>query len=241
MKKKAQVHLLPTDKASKILLCHNDYLQFDEDYGKNYVKNCIEFKNLFFTTDEEIKEGDWISGDNEIIMADDSWSDEENNGVVNEWRKIAATTNPDLWNQHIDCPSGKYSHDEPHWMYDDTSKPVVGKIGYDFIQAYIKAHNEQKPITEIMLEYEMVRNIGSIIVAMSPLNTELNSDMSVYYNSLKLRSNGTVIIHPAKERMFTKKDLELAFAEGVNAGVLIKELPTPRIRFKEWFNKNYPE
>ena len=62
-----------------------------------------------------------------------------------------------------------------------------------------------------------------------------------YKWELKLKSNGSVIIHPVKERVFTEDDMTLAFAAGLIKGQKYNELPTSRVFYKEWFNKHYSQ
>lgn len=66
MKKRAKVHPLPTNKESRIGIRTNfdtpltkvgemAYLPFEHDKDKDW-----EYKHLYITTDDEIKEGDWV-------------------------------------------------------------------------------------------------------------------------------------------------------------------------------------
>ena len=144
---KAKVHLLQSEKGSKIFLCNNDYLQFDEQSGTNYVRSCIDFKHLYFTTDEEIKEGDWfIFGDilRQAKTIDSVLFDTKGYEYKpTSCKKIAATTNPELW------VMGRGMFGGPQDTRKDTPK-----IDIPFIEAYIKAYNEGNIITHVFLEIE---------------------------------------------------------------------------------------
>ena len=50
------IHILPIDKPSR--LCFRNYLFINKDNIGTYSN--VEFKNIYITSDEEIKEGDWI-------------------------------------------------------------------------------------------------------------------------------------------------------------------------------------
>lgn len=50
------IHILPTDKPS--MLCFRNYLFINKDNIGTYSN--VEFKNIYITSDEEIKEGDYI-------------------------------------------------------------------------------------------------------------------------------------------------------------------------------------
>jgi hypothetical protein len=42
METKANLIIIPSNIPSSILLCHEDYLQFDKDFGKGYAKEHIQ-------------------------------------------------------------------------------------------------------------------------------------------------------------------------------------------------------
>lgn len=117
------------------------------------------------------------------------------------------------------------------------------KIGDDFILAYIKAYNEGKPITEVNLEYETD-------IQTEPSTHEGNpcSHVTDILNILKLRSNGTCIIHPIKEKMYTLEEAFELFYEHYDeylTYVMDNDLSTMKgqqkyYSFKKWFDKNYP-
>jgi hypothetical protein len=48
-----KIHVLPTDKLSRLSDCHNNKLHLDD---VRYLRN---YQNIYITSDEEIKEGDW--------------------------------------------------------------------------------------------------------------------------------------------------------------------------------------
>lgn len=227
---KAKVHLLQSEKGSKIFLCNNDYLQFDEQSGTNYVRSCIDFKHLYFTTDEEIKEGDWfIFGDilRQAKTIDSVLFDTKGYEYKpTSCKKIAATTNPELW------VMGRGMFGGPQDTRKDTPK-----IDIPFIEAYIKAYNEGKPITEVLLEK-----------AVSYTENEFHKIEVEYKHQLKLKPNGSVIVHPVKEKMYTREEFKKAiwnfgcelwieeYGENPN-----EEKTNMTEIFNNWFNKNYPE
>ena len=62
------IHVLPTDKPSRLYYNSN---QKHYRFNFNVIRssNCIENQNIYITSDEEIKEGDWTintKGANEI-------------------------------------------------------------------------------------------------------------------------------------------------------------------------------
>ena len=111
-------------------------------------KNSI-YQNLYITSDEEIKEGDWaykhdVKG--KIIK----WVD-TNNPWYKDARKIIATTDKSIaiQNDTVTIRSGKSRIN----TYP-TEKTIIPSPSPAFVQAYIKAYNAGKPITEVMVEYD---------------------------------------------------------------------------------------
>ena len=100
------IHILPTDKPSR--LCFRNYYFLNKDNITEYSN--VEFKNIYITNDEEIKEGDWFildmshsSHSNELHqLGDDKWSKTggihfcEGNSWVDSCKKIILTTDQDL-------------------------------------------------------------------------------------------------------------------------------------------------
>lgn len=216
---KAQVHLVATKGKSNIGL----------NINRLYYYNPVvwgEAQHLYFTTDEEIKEGDWVligweNGDIEVKKAlTNSYGDSSVNiiNLDNGWcyeklaRKIVATTNPELWEEEV-----------MHWG------PITKchKIDTPFIEAYIKAYNEGNPIKEV--------NLG--------IYWEPFSGIAMLPPKLKLKSNGSVIIHPVKEEMYNYQEVKKMF-EHLSyelAQQIIGNRPKDPIVPHEWFEKNYPQ
>ena len=226
---KAKVHLLATDKPNPNLFIHrglgSDLQVLSTGQGIVHHKEMMECgvskpQHLYFTTDEEIKEGDWRLYYNTGKICKTTKEDlllikyyEE------ECKKIIATTNPELWDTYKEALFKQIGN-----------KTGVFKIDIPFIEAYIKAYNEGKPITEVLLEQERT----------APDGMEFAAPPSMWgdFYDLKLKSNGSVIVHPVKERMYTREEFKKAmkytwiFCNGPVADI---------INFEAWFNQNYPE
>jgi hypothetical protein len=50
------IHLLPTDKPSRLHLGNSGLVLCDLNFGKNTING----QNIYITNSEEIKEGDWL-------------------------------------------------------------------------------------------------------------------------------------------------------------------------------------
>jgi len=81
------IHILPTDKPSRLHLGNSGLVLCD----LNFSKNTINGQNIYITSDEEVKEGDWYCSPSGIIS--------KHNGtemLPDYWRKIILTTDRDL-------------------------------------------------------------------------------------------------------------------------------------------------
>jgi hypothetical protein len=235
MDKKRQVYLLDTEQIKEGSIVSLDENQHERNNQGGYTSEVTQYKgelsiaeevrsksyngftpkHLYFTSDEDIKKGDWIlcaGAEGNCVPRLLKYTGEEL-GIA----KIVATTNPELCQQD-----------------DEYSKiKNLGRIGDDFVEGpFIKSYNEGKPITEVNLEYEEGEDYyagecgGGEVWARHP-------------DILKLRSNGTVIISPVVEKMYTRdevkdilKHFDIESGVGDNCG------PTTRT---QWFEQNYPK
>jgi hypothetical protein len=83
------IHLLPTDKPSRLRYNLSNVLVFTKELYRDYGKEANQ--NIYITNSEEIKKGDWYCSPNGIIS--------KHNGsekLPDNWRKIILTTDQDL-------------------------------------------------------------------------------------------------------------------------------------------------
>ena len=167
MKKTHKVVMLPTEKASRIHLANNKLI-----YGKELFTDGLTGRNqhLYIISDDEIKEGDWYYSPETKQVYNQS-----NHETSLPCKKIVATTDTSL--KVTDLISDKYA------VY-------VPQIPESFIQAYIKAYNEGKPITEVDLE----------------MDCDHNQMPNKVIDIIKTRPDNTVIIHQSK--MYSRDEVE---------------------------------
>lgn len=214
------------------------------DYGLAIAEQAdmgYKGQHLYLTLDEKIKENDWyINFDIHEVpdlptRADYSKTNEFSLEPYSKYcKKIIATTNPELW--HTLQTYGQYEKSE--W-----STVGIPRIPSSFIEAYVKA---QGSIDKVNIEYEeklLTREVKIIRHLEANNKNEIVSETR--QNIIKLRPDRTVTIWAVKEKMYTRKEFEevaeAAYAEGMNTGRTFNQLPTPRIRFRDWFNENYLE
>jgi hypothetical protein len=223
--KKHQIVMLPTEKAMissgdltlhsgpsslgnpKLLIAKNSTNQLDERLNKEAVaKNWYKSQHLYIISDDEIKEGDYYITDAGIFKC----SGYETKRELSLFKKIVATTDKEIYFQPLEMKT--WSDSSPY------------QIPESFIKAYIKAYNEDKPITEVDLEVGCGCN-GNPHKMGCPVQD--NS-----YLFPKTRPDNTVIVHPSK--LYTREQmLDFGLKCGI-AGTLSE-------RSKQDFNQLYLE
>lgn len=172
MKKTFTIVMLPTEKADAPIGMDARNTLFNSTINLNP-------QHLSILSDQQPKEGDWF-----ISELNQVW---QHNGKVQpsvKAKKIVATTDFLML---------------PLKNKIDSTHPRIPQLPESFIQAYIKAYNEGKPITEVDLEIE----------ELSPMEEMLQNEKYVPNNTftskIKTRSDNTVIVHQSK--MYSKEDM----------------------------------
>ena len=93
------IHVLPTNKPSRVFNTNKGEYYFREHYVPDTIQTCKNY-NIYITSDEEIKEGDWFFNGEHVLQAsritdiiidtEGQWSDIESS------KKIILTTDQDL-------------------------------------------------------------------------------------------------------------------------------------------------
>lgn len=263
MKKKAQVHLLPSSTytpyglilrdADKVLTRHSDVARW---HGQD--------QHLYISVDEKIEIGNWFINS---ITSKPMYNNDKLAILFGD-RKIIATTNPNLW-------------------YKDHDDEVLGrmqtfKLSDEFIHDYIKSYNKDNVIKEITVEYveystdsqfppviikPMYNSDGTIVIesmketkdintkALEALAEELNKSGLRKYTCLNdfgysqvernIVSRILALNTSVEEKMYTRdemmkaaKDYTLDCMEVIfNTNTLGKVLPY----YDTWFKEHYPE
>ncbi len=180
MKKTFKIVMLQSEKVNE----KGDICLFP--YGFNIAGKAdlgYPVQHLYIIDDSEIKEGDWsIHKGNPPVQTTIS----NMKFICNDCKKIVATTDKLLI--------------EESRLMRECFPLQIHLIPESFIQAYIKAYNEGKPITEIDLEMDIIKNE----------NYTGNSDSLISGYKIKTRPDNTVIVHQSK--MYTRAEV-IAFAK----------------------------
>lgn len=148
--KRAKVVMLPTkEKAGLVInpstnkIEHVDFVK-DVKYYTDASFNCYQ---LFITSDEEIKEGDWYywSVTNTIQKAIKDSLDRLPK-IEDGSKKIIATTDSSL------KVSRENSHPNSVWKLDGALLPQPSQ---SFIEKYVEEYNKGNIITDVLVEYEV--------------------------------------------------------------------------------------
>ncbi len=212
----AKVVMLATDKDSNINLCsYSDTMSFKTDFEK---KECCINQNLYITSNEEIKEGDWCHTKWGIDKCDKigglgihyfnglSMSFGKTELEYNQVKKIIATTDSSLVTN-----KGEVTEKFRYFYLPQLSK--------EFIQAYIESHNNGKVIEDVLVEMDERTDFKDVFDAI---------DGNAY--QIKLKDN--IITIKKKE-----EDWDDIFHNYWNEP--IRENSGVVLDFKQWFERNY--
>lgn len=238
MLREHQVVMLPTEKARIAYVLGSlqyapktDWTQEDDLYPQH----------LYFVSDEDIKEGDWciidlaensrvvkvksLSGNHPIFNVDI----EDGYAKLSSLKKIVATTNPDLW--HLKTP------------HKDAANPSVPKIPLSFVEVFAK---EQGKIEKVNLEYndgvckcDTLEKTLNCRYSFGDTCNAPNPNNDFYGLRPKTKSDGSVIVHPFKEKMYTREEvIDILNAFTSSIFVIDSNIDIPKST--KWFNENYP-
>lgn len=212
-----QVHILPTNgnSGARIYLEGNQMFLREKGYGTPL--------HLYFTSDEEIKGGEWVlilnssyevTGARNVKEVTNKYIVMQGNyGVFKEHcRKIVATTNPELWSKTpIEGQNGHF-----------INKPSP-KIGTDFIEQYVKSQGSIKGVN-LEYQYSERKSFGGV----ETYNTMVPPE-------LKLNRDGSVIWSLIEEKMYTRDEVSKILEEYQEDCIY-----NGFISSIHWFDKNYP-
>ena len=184
-----KVAMLPTEKADDKVYSSPIYMEKEKLYGCYDINYNIRLsipQHLHIISNDEIKEGDkWINLQTNNVH---DCKDKNHAFVINQWlennKKVISST--------------------------DKSITPNSWIPESFINAYVKAFNEGKPITEVNLEMD---------------DLLLNE-----FKISKTRPDGSVVIHQSK--MYSRSEV-LAIIDK-----LYEEIDSPTVASDKWIEEN---
>jgi len=210
-RKRAQVYMLPTEDTNPVnvpflLSPHgNTHRHLAGGEFRRLVKSGYIPQHLYFTTDEEIKEGDWY-----LLGNTPRQSTGDLGKPDTKWLKIIASTDPKLLTE-----LGRYKKMDARESFTfkkGRELPSDYKLPQPS-QAFIKAYCEQGGIDEVDVEY--TRDMDSM-----QLNIDSKGKISSW--KLKVDSHNTITIHPIKDS-WSKEEVIAACKEAFSYGVRLWE------------------
>ena len=233
---KYDVVMLPTKNESSLWInCENKL--------KIHIKDMMcpgkqESQHLYIISDEEIKEGDWVSDDIEIIQASSKLVKAQTLINRREWKKIIATTDKSL-------SINMYDINGVREVNFDITLPQPSR---QFIEKYIEEYNKGNIITEVLVEVildEWKSNdfrpvIFHNIDRLLELGYNPKCNFTFKKGGLKLDSQNQVTIRKQKDS-WSREEVVALCKSAYNTGFkqfrqIQKEQPT--ISFEEWIEEN---
>jgi hypothetical protein len=143
------IHLIPTDKPSRLHLGNSGLVLCDLNFGKNTING----QNIYITSNEEIKDEDYfiaLDGSNDIYKANKEWLNiiKEN---PNPSQKIILTTDQDLIKDGVQAIDDEFLE----WFVKNPTCEFV-KIEHNYIDWIINNYKIIIPQEEPKQEYEYI-------------------------------------------------------------------------------------
>lgn len=191
--KRAKVIMLPTNNNSHIYHTKvNNILGYvtgkvESDLEQFPNQTNTQNQHLYITSDDKIKEGDWIIGFNNIVTK------AKNNTLVNMTttigkicKKIIATTDTSL----------NYIKHDDTVPYPKGEQIRLSQPSQQFIEKYIESYNKGEVIIDVLVEYEAYVETGGYL----GIAQHLIEDKKNWKYQLKVNpKNNTITIKKLKD------------------------------------------
>jgi hypothetical protein len=197
-KKRMKVHMVHTKKESYIGVCikkMRDRAIGDVQHFNSPMLMSLEYwqpHHLYYTSDDEIKEGDWVLGKHGPTK---NWNAIE--GFTSQYRKIEVSTDPKLTDKCDGCKRAKDSDT----IY--TCSCGVSRVAQP-TQAFIEAYCKQGGIDRVLVEYESDHKKVERPKGVHPKGVHITITPNF---KLKVDPiHGTVVTHRIVEKTYTEKE-----------------------------------
>lgn len=233
----AKVVMLATDNKINALKGYSDksiLFNYKEEYKTLQAEGeYTSYFHLYFTSNEEIKEGDWyIWLDNNQICQGEEHIDIVNKHINNgDCRKIIATTDSSL---KLECRGCRFNKNSPGIIYT-CSCQTLPQPSKEFIQLFIESYNKGEVITDVLVEVE-TEYIKSKFTDWTKEGEVSYKNVLHPTDKLKLQDN-TIIIKEKEESWDDIKDLFYVLHDDK-----IKEWSNNKqllLEYHKWLKENY--
>ena len=154
------IHILPTDKPSRVFITKDEGLGFDNQMLENTELDC-QNQNIYITSEEEIKEGDWVLLPKYTVYPYNNIKKMSHSDILDyldsqslATKKIILTTNQDLINDGIQAIDDEFLE----WFVKNPScEEIKVEVVDDNIQWY-KIIMSNKVFTPIYNHVEFIND-----------------------------------------------------------------------------------
>lgn len=242
------IHILPTDKPSRGIVCFNGVNFCIEKGLINYPKELYpkaQGYDIYITNSEEIKEEDWFIYKNEIIHRDKDKIDSMWVDAVKNGKKIILTTDQDLIKdgiQEIPKEFLEWFVKNPSCEFVDVEKDYVDLsdlghyVQYTNYKIIIPQEEPKQETLEEVAETELYKTINKIINGGKdlPKGTTVSRGQAVDYAfNIALE-----ITKWQAKRMYSEEDMKKMYKAGYQKGVTGSPIQNNiEIPSKEWFEQ----
>jgi hypothetical protein len=256
------IHVLPTDKPSRLFLnVINNKLLIDDDNTLEKVLPSGSYQNIYITSAEEIKDGDWVLNieENTIFkpLNDEIYDIKNSEAKYYEYcKKIILTTDQDLIKdgvQDIDDDFLEWFFINPSCEFVEVKKGFADGTawGYNFLDYKIIIPQEEPKFISGQFFLERA---DEVIVIHRPKQETLEEvaerllrdhrDFEVEGDSSYQNGRLNGILEGLKyqsERMYSEEDMKLSFEAGkkgyMRGSMLHQEYYFTWKNFKQWFEQ----
>ena len=245
------IHVLPTDKPSRLAYDFYEKIYLlSEDTQFFEFQNLVQNRELYITSDKEIKEGDWFIANNGVhkcIRVDNNTScpfitlnsKGEEIGHFKTWKtKIILTTNQDLIQDGVQAIDDEFLE----WFVsktNDSGKPIdIVEVNYGVLkpfQSKYKGYLIHFPGNEV-LEEPKQETLEEAAERLYPNGCDGTDRSAEIYRRIFIEGANW-----QAERMYSEEDMLFAYEQGARLALLSQselarqkgKFPTP----SEWFNQ----
>jgi hypothetical protein len=200
--KRAKVVMLPAPNKKAILSLRElgDCILYAKDFLTEYFDNDVNHtaQNLYITTNEKIKAGDWVTNGVSVWKFVDELVTIDYRKIIATTDKLLITSNEFLWGYRLPSPSES------------------------FIRKFMESYNYERtpktkwlPITDILVEYETITNTSG------HTKKELKEN-AIIEERLKVDSNNTITIKKLKQT-FNREELDKILLDVMNLGMSLRQ------------------
>jgi hypothetical protein len=201
------IHILPTDRPSRLY-------RSDDDFILHQIPTTLfQMQNIYITSDEEIKEGDWclpfLNGTVDTVTDQQEVYKVKNGDSYYEDKKIILTTDQDL------IKDGVWGIEDGflEWFVKNPTCEYVELKGYAIILP-----GESCDCDKICSECEAKQEPGK--------------ETADYID----RHIVEALVEVAKQKMYSEEDMKSSFQVGFNVGYNDEESPS-YLTFEEWIKE----